>query len=220
VRRHRTTSTIALVLVLALVAVVGSRHDPSAATGAEGRRVVAVAARDLGPGDVVADDDLEWRAIDDDRGPNAVTRDDAPVGRSVTAAIDAGEVVSRRRLAPGGLRGVAALVPTGSVAMAVERDERTPALEAGQRVDVLTTAGVDPTSAPAGFPAGDVDGDPDRDDGGGGGVRARRVAAGALVVDVAEDRVLVAVLDADAPAFAAALLDGAVVLALTGGAEP
>ena len=112
------------------------------------------------------------------------------------AVIDAGEVVSRRRLAPEGVHGLAALVPKGSVAVAVARDEHTPPLERGQRVNVLTTAGLDPAGPGLGT---DADGAP---------VEAQRVAKNALVVDVADDRVLIAVRDDESGTVAAALLNG------------
>jgi Flp pilus assembly protein CpaB len=152
---------------------------------------------------VLTEADITWRTLPDDAvGPAAITEADAPIGRVVAAPVDADEVISRRRLAPDGLRGLAALVPEGSVAVAVARDENTPPLERGQRVEVLSAAGVDPVARPS------ANGAP-------GAVEATRVATGALVIDVGDDRVLLAIGREDAPGVAAAVLDGAVVLALT-----
>jgi len=214
--RRRRRSPIAVAAALAVFGVLvllglGSGADPGPGTGsiASGTRPVAVAARELPAGTVLVADDLTWRALPADAvGPNALTDDgdqkDGPLGRVVTTAIDAGEVVSRRRLAPEGVHGLAALVPKGSVAVAVARDEHTPPLERGQRVNVLTTAGLDPTVPALGT---ESDGAP---------IEAQRVAKNALVVDVGEDRVLIAVHDDESGTVAAAVLDGAVVLALAG----
>lgn len=198
-------------LVVIVLTGAGDGEVVAGAT-ADAHRVVAVATRDLEPGEVVAADDVRWSALPEDAvPPNALGPGgdpaDRPEGRVVVATVDEGEVLSRRRLAPDGARGLAALVPAGSVAVAVTVDATTPDLERGQRVDVLTTAAPGPT---AGDPFGP--GDPASAAGSG----ARRIATRALVIDAGDERILVAVTDAEAPAVAAALLDGAVVLALTG----
>jgi Flp pilus assembly protein CpaB len=147
---------------------------------------VPVSARAVDAGVVLADDDLAWRQV-----PRGVlpTGDVArtPVGATTLVPLAEGEVLLVAKLAPDGVRGPAALVPPGSSAVAVPAPEESrPPLRRGDRVDVLAAA----------------------DDGG------TTVAAGALVVDVAEEVVTVAVPAEEAPAVAFAVARGIVVLAL------
>ena len=101
-------------------------------------------------------------------------------------------------MAPEGVQGAAALLPPGSRALAVPIGPGTPPLLVGDRVDLLSTHDpllFDPAAANA---AGDI------------------VVAGALVIDVSEGAVTVAVDPDDAPAVAFAVAQGAVTLALAG----
>jgi Flp pilus assembly protein CpaB len=127
---------------------------------------------------------------------------DAPDGRIVTDAVVAGEAVVERRLAPGGLSTVAALVPEHHRAIAVPSSigglgTDAPPLTNGDRVDLLATFDVLDGDAP---PTG-------------------AVAEGALVVDVGDEgTVTVAVPEEDAPRVAFAVARGTVTLALVGAA--
>src|SRR5581483_4684553 len=77
--------------------------------------------------------------------PLAVLTDDAVdadaaddvTGRTVVAAIEAGEPLVRARLGPDGLRGVAALVPVGWRAVAVPVGDATVTLVVGDHVDLV-----------------------------------------------------------------------------------
>jgi len=60
----------------------------------------------------------------------------APAGRTARVDLVPGEVVLASRLGP---RGLAALLPPGSRALAVPRAAGTPPLEPGQRVDLLAS---------------------------------------------------------------------------------
>jgi Flp pilus assembly protein CpaB len=113
-----------------------------------------------------------------------------PVGRTVLAPLYPGEAVLGRRLAPDGLVGVAALLPEGAVALAVPVGPAALHLRVGDVVDVLATAGDGST---------------------------RVVAGDALVVDVREQTVTVAVGEREGPAVATALTQATVNLALTAG---
>ena len=96
--------------------------------------------------------------------------------------------------------GAAALLPPGTRALAVPDGPGTPPLRVGDTVDVLATYDpflFDPASGRP-VPAGDT------------------VVAGALVIDVSEGAITVAVDPDDAPAVAFALAQGAVTLALAG----
>jgi hypothetical protein len=96
--------------------VTGQATDTVAGWGHT--RSVIVARRDLAPGQVVATDDVVRRDLPDAAVPASALVDD-PTGRVVTSPIVVGEVVSRQRLAPDGLQGIAALVPDGHRAIAV-----------------------------------------------------------------------------------------------------
>jgi Flp pilus assembly protein CpaB len=159
-------------------------------------RSVIVARRDLAPGQVVATDDIVRRDLPDAAVPASALVDD-PTGRVVTSPIIVGEVVSRQRLAPDGLQGIAALVPDGHRAIAVPTAGTGLHLRIGDRVDV--------------FAPGRTDGGSTRSD------RADAVAAGAVVVDVGETAVTVAVDRTEVAALARALGQGTPVLALVGG---
>lgn len=180
-RRSVALRWLAVAAAAALVAVEAAQvgADATARRDAWGSTVpVAVAVADLEIGDEIRPGDV---AVEQQ--PSAVVPEgalDDAVGRVVTAAIVAGEVVVEARVAPSGLDGVVALVPPGWRALAVPSSPGPP-LAVGDRVEVL---------------APDV------------------VAADAIVVDVAEDVVTVAVPADDAPAVADAVAVAYVVLAL------
>jgi Flp pilus assembly protein CpaB len=100
------------------------------------------------------------------------------------------------RLAEPGQRGLAARLPPGHRAVALPRQAgTTPEVETGQRVDVIVVLAAEEA---ADGPPGLV------------------VAAAALVVDVAEDAITVAVEPDEATRVAVALAAGVVTIALTG----
>lgn len=193
--RHRRTVRWMSVALLALVASLTTRSmlDDAARQRARWGRftTVAVATRDLAPGAIVGANDIAFVER-----PDALVADDPaiePVGRSVTAPIARDEIVLARRLSGGG-SGPVALLDPGAVAFAVPVDPSTPPVRAGDRVDVF--AAVESGSRST--------------------VGATRVAHRATVVSVNERTVLVGVDGAMATVVARALLDAAVVLALTG----
>jgi len=193
--RHRRTVRWTTVTLLALVAslATGSMLDDAARQRALWGRssTVAVATRDLSPGTMVSDDDVEFVER-----PDVVVADDPatdPFGRMVTVPIARDEIVLARRLSGGG-NGPSALLEPGAVAFAVPVDQSTPPVRAGDRVDVF--AAVESGSRST--------------------VGATRIAHRATVVSVSERTVLVGVDGTMAAVVARALLDAAVVLALTG----
>ena len=197
-------------LAAAAVAAVATVRVGELDDAAEARRrawgestSVVVAARDLAAGAVVGAGDVtveEWPAAMVPGGALA----EAPIGSTVTAPVVAGEAVVAARVAPEGLSGVAALIPPGHRAVAVPGSAGglgtdTPPLRVGDRVDVLATFDVvDPTDGSAGSePTGTV-------------------ADGALVVDVSDDAVTLAVPAVDAARVAFAVARGTITLALVG----
>lgn len=193
----RRLAVVALALATA-VAVVTTLGAAGAARDHWGRtRPVAVATRDLAPGQVVAAGDIEVRDL-----PAALVGEaalaDAPVGAVVRHPVLAGEPVAAARLGAAGGTGPAALLEAGELAVAVPLGPAgAPPLAVGDRVDVLTVLAPDAAAA-----SGD---DP-----------AFALVAGATVVDVAEQAVTVAVPAGDAARVAWAVGNAAVVLALAG----
>ena len=194
--RRTAVAGLALVTALAvtsLVAAAGAARDRWGTT-----RPVAVATRDLSPGDVVDGGAVEVRDL-----PSGVLGDatmaEPPVGAVVRHPILAGEPVAAARLAPDGLTGVAALVPAGERAVAVAVGPAgVPPLVVGDLVDVVAVV------APGA--AGDD----------GAGEPAFTLVERATVVAVGEQAVTISVPDRDAPRVAWAVANGAAVLALGG----
>lgn len=181
------------VTVASLVAAAGDARDRWGAT-----RPVAVATRDLSPGEVVDHGAVAVRDLPSGMIGDA-TMADPPVGAVVRQPILAGEPVAPARLAPEGLTGVAALVPAGERAVAVAVGPAgVPPLAVGDQVDVVTVV-------PPGALGDDGGGDP-----------AFTLVERATVVAVGEQAVTIAVPDSDAPRVAWAVANGAVVLALAG----
>jgi Flp pilus assembly protein CpaB len=173
--------------------IVADAEAVRAAWGAG--ETVAVARHDIEAGAPVEAGDVELVER-----PRALVPDDAvhdlADGQVASAAIAAGEVVVADRLAPLGLRGVAATLPPGARAVAIPVEPgQAPPLTVGDHVDVLVALA--PEAAGDG-PPGFV------------------VAAGAVVVAVEDTAVTVAVRSAAAPRIAVALGQGAVTLALIG----
>lgn len=152
------------------------------------RRPVVVATADLVPGQVLGDGDTTIAAW-----PVALLPDDTlasvPAGAVVAQPIGAGEPVRRRRIGRTGAGPVAALLPIGTRGVTVAVGDAPPPVSPGDRVD-LVTAGLASNGS--------------------------LVAADALVVAVDERSVVVAVRVAELPAVATALVDGTVVVAISG----
>jgi Flp pilus assembly protein CpaB len=183
---------------LALV-LVSARLDQAATTIADrSTRTVVVARHDLDVGHVMTAGDTEHRRVPIGAVPDRAVDGD-PEGRTVTAAIGSGEVVSSQRLAPEGLHGLAALVPDGRRAVAVPTDGTGLTLEIGDLVDVFDATGPD-----AAIGSGDPEDGP------------RATAVGAIVIGVDDSAVTVAVDREEVRAVAAALARGTPVLALVG----
>ena len=198
-RRSALAYWLAAVIVALGSGLVVSRLVGEAAARAArlgGLVEVPVTTRSVGAGAVVRAGDVEVVSLPAHavpRGPVARS----PAGRVAVVPMVPGEVVLASKLAPNGLRGVAALVPRGRRALAVPADAGGLALRVGNRVDVLATfdvAGDGPAPEEPTFP----------------------VAQGAWVVDADEDGVTVAVLPDEAPRVAFALARGTVTLALAG----
>jgi len=160
-------------------------------------RHVPVADVDLPVGREVTDADLTWSDL-----PEALIPDDVAAeatGRTVTEPVVAGEVLLERRLSGGTVDGTAALVTPGRRALALPVESAPPGLTVGDRVEAYAPAVSSGSLA-----------DLARAQGPG----ARRVARDALVVAIDERSITVSVGGAEAPGLAAALLDGALTLAL------
>ena len=181
---------LAMVTALTVATLVGEASTRARELG--GLREVPVALRSVEAGHVLSAGDVVTRRL-----PAAVVPV-GPVARSpadhaVVVPLVAGEVLLEAKLAPWGLKGPAALVPPGRRALAVPSGEGGLPVQPRQRVDVLATfdtteGGTEPTFA---------------------------VATEALVVDVTEEAVTVAVSPEEAPRVAFATARGTVTLALT-----
>jgi Flp pilus assembly protein CpaB len=187
-----------LVLALATGLVVASLvSSAEAARERWGRaRPVAVATRDLAPGEVIDGSSAEVRRLPEAAvSPGALAQ--LPAGSVVRQPVLAGEALVGERLAPEGLMGVAALIPAGHRAVAVPIGPvAAPPLAIGDLVDVLAVVPVASETA--------------------GGEPSFPLVEAAVVVDVGEQSISVAVPEADAPRVAWVLTNGSVVLALSG----
>jgi pilus assembly protein CpaB len=195
--RRRFRRFLLLAAVLSSVLALAAQLEASA--GARQRwgetRLTAVARRDLASGERIDGSAVELRRI-----PTATVPDGAlaelPLGSVVRYPIAAGEAVLSKRIAPEGLIGVAARVPEGQRAVAVPvTPAGRPPLQLGDLVDVLAVVAT-----------------PDMPD----ATPAAPLATGALVVDVGDESVSVAVGWAEAPLVAYAITQGVAILALGG----
>lgn len=194
---------LALVTALTVTRLLAQAADRAARLG--GLRDAPVATRAVDAGQVLSSRDVAVRRLPAALLPSAPLAS-SPAGHVVIVPLAPGEVVLEAKLAPWGVRGVAALVPPGMRALAVPVDHGGLALRRGDRVDVLATfdtTGDDGGGAGAGGEAGGVD-------------PTFAVSSGALVVDVADGAVTVAVAPDDAPRAAFAIARGTVTLALAG----
>jgi pilus assembly protein CpaB len=114
------------------------RMEAAAAAAGPGRPAV-VATSPLARGSVVSTDVLAVRSIPAPfLPPGAVTRVSEAAGRTLSADLAAGEVLTRARLAGAG-GPVASLVPAGLVAFPITSTLPPGSVVAGDRVDVLAT---------------------------------------------------------------------------------
>jgi Flp pilus assembly protein CpaB len=200
----RTVVRRAVVLGLAIatgLVVISLVSSAEAARQRWGRaRPVAVATRDLAPGDVVDGSTVEVRRLPEAAvSPGALA--EPPAGSVVRQPVVAGEALVAERLAPQGLTGVAALVPAGHRAVAVPIGPlAVPPLTLGDLVDVLAVVPVAAEDRPGPSGAGP----------------SFPLVEAAVVVDVGEQSISVAVPEPDAPRVAWVLTNGSVVLALAG----
>lgn len=199
--RRTAVAALAVVTAVAVASLIGAAGAARDRWGTT--RPVAVATRDLLPGDVVDGGAVDVRDL-----PSGVlgeaTMTDVPVGAVVRHPIMAGEPVAPARIAPDGLTGAAALVPAGERAVAVPVGPAgVPPLTVGDLVDVVTVV--------PGGATGPADGAGD-----GSGAPAFTLVERAAVVDAGEQAVTIAVPERDAPRVAWAVANGAVVLALAG----
>jgi Flp pilus assembly protein CpaB len=199
-RGHRSTVirwTSAFALAAASVALVSAASGRAEHTLAGyGRlRRVPVARRDLPPGHVLSDGDIDWRELPPAAVPSDVVAG-SPVGHAVVDRLARGEVIGDLRVAPGGLSPLAATVARGQRALAVPLPAGGLHLVVGDRVDVIA-----PRRA-----AGDLIAD----------APAPVVAHAASVLAVGDAEVVLAVSDRDARDVADALAQGTPVLDLLG----
>lgn len=185
------------VALLAVVVGLGVHRTTSEASAAAARlgetTVVAVARQAVAAGEEIGAGDVELVSRPIAHLPDgAVTVD--PVGRTVRSAVHTGEVLVEDRLAGSERAGAGALVPAGWRALAVPVIEAPVPVAPGDVVDVV--ASFDPSL---------VERDP-----------SIVVATDAVVVDVADDAVTVAVPRSRLTHVAFALANGVVTLALIG----
>jgi Flp pilus assembly protein CpaB len=100
------------------------------------------AATDLARGTALSDEMLLASTVPDDFVPAGAVRDaGAVVGRVLTADIEAGEILTRSRLAATAVGPVAALVPQGLRALVVPSGAPAGTIRAGDRIEVYATYG-------------------------------------------------------------------------------
>jgi pilus assembly protein CpaB len=100
------------------------------------------AATDLTRGTVLSEDMLRTSTVPEEFVPPGAVGDTASlVGRVLTANVQAGEILTRSRLAGAGIGPVAALVPEGMRAVIVPGGVPPGTVRAGDRVDVYATYG-------------------------------------------------------------------------------
>jgi len=202
IRRVARSPFVFWAAALALAAVTGWAVTGAlgAARAAEARwgttRAVVVAVRAVAAGDEIGAGDVVTR--DEPAGlvpPGAARSRQLVVGRIAVVALFPGQIVLAGHLGVRGVEGAAALVPVGRRAIAVPAESASTRVRRGDLVDVLAVP-----------PSGSGD--------------AVVVASGAVVVDVAEGSVTVAVSPAEARSVATAIARGAVALAVRSPEEP
>ncbi len=162
-------------------------------------RSVVTATVPLEAGAVVRAGDVALRSVPAAFLPDgALGSTSAAVGRTVVVPLFRGAALLAGNLAPDGLAGIAALLPTGARAVAVPTGAESVPLRRGDRVDVLATFDPPPAGEEPTFP----------------------VAEAALVVDVGPEAASVAVGPEEAKRVAYALAAGRVTLTVTAEVRP
>ena len=186
---------IAAIATLALLGGFLGLHQLSSAASDRAAfgelRRVPVTRVDLAVGTTIAANQFEWRDLPTAVIPRGVV--DRPEGRVVLQPILAGEVISTRRLAGPRANGLAAITPRGARAITVAREATTPAVRPGEHVDLY---GPEPRTTAGG--------------------RVSRIAHDAVVLELDDSSVTLAVRDVEAADSARAALDGAVIVAVIG----
>ena len=128
---------------LTFVVVRGYEDRVVALHPAVGPPVATVtAAHDLARGTTLSPESLHASSLPEEFVPPGAVGDAASVvGRVLTADIEAGEILTRSRLAEPGIGPVAALVPQGLRAVVVPSGVPPGTLRAGDRVEVYATYG-------------------------------------------------------------------------------
>lgn len=132
-----------LIGALAFVVVRGYQGRLEALRPAVGTPVATVtAATDLARGTLLSEDMLHASSVPEEFvPPGAVGDATSIVGRVLTADVEAGEILTRSRLAGTEVGPVAALVPEGLRAVVVPSGVPPGTLRAGDRVEVYATYG-------------------------------------------------------------------------------
>ena len=128
---------------LAFVVVRGYQDRVEALHPAVGPPVnIVTAATDLARGTALSDEMLLTSTVPEEFVPPGAVRDIATVvGRVLTADIQAGEILTRSRLAATTVGPVAALVPEGLRALVVPSGAPAGTIRAGDRIEVYATYG-------------------------------------------------------------------------------
>ncbi len=128
--------------------VIASVHNQPKNAGAK----LAVAARDLGIGELIRDTDVKEITWSGELPVSAITKVDMVVNRGVIAPMFAGEPILEGRLAPRGAgAGLAATIPVGKRAVALRVNEVVGLagfVMPGMRVDVLVAGNVPGSASP------------------------------------------------------------------------
>ncbi len=190
-RRLVVVVLVAIIVGTTVYRITSTASSRAAALGAS--RVVAVVVDDLAAGDVIELGDVEMLDRPVAHLPDDPVVDD-PTGLAVRVSMTAGEVLTIGRVAGGDRTGAAALIPEGWRAVTIPVIDAVVPAQPGDLVDVI--ASFDPTLSA-------------RDS-------SLVIAADAVVVDVAEDAVTVAVTRPRVTEVAFALANGIVTLALVG----
>jgi pilus assembly protein CpaB len=136
-------SIAALLGALAFVAVRGYQERVQALHPAVGAPLdIVVAATDLARGTTLSEDMLSASSVPSGFAPPGAIDDAASaVGRVLASDVEAGEVITRSRLAGAAVGPISALVPDGLRAVIVGGGVPPDALRAGDRVEVFATYG-------------------------------------------------------------------------------
>lgn len=155
---------------------------------------VPVVAAPVAAGATIEPSDFEMRRVPESLLPQSEVVSE-PVGLTAIVPLWPGEILVEAKLAPAGVDGAAALLEPGQRAVAVPRNETTPPVEVGDRVDVILTL-----DASAGTT---------------GGPPAFAIARAARVLHVSETAVTLAIPAADAAKVAFGAAQNALALAVS-----